>query len=247
MPQEGNTHMEERNRPDHPCKKNFTDNREFIVADSWRILRIMAEFVESFEDMNDANFKLISIFGSARTKPDEPAAMAAKKLAAMLVEAGYGVITGGGPGVMQAANHGAFEAGGDSIGLNIELPKEQQPNDFQTKSLEFRYFFTRKVCFLKYSLAVVVFPGGFGTLDEFFETMTLIQTRKINRVPLVLVGKDFWGSLVEWLEKTLLAQGMISADDMKLFKLVDTAEEALEYLLECHRYGSRGTVIEPDR
>lgn len=236
--------MEERRKPEHPSHQKFTDNHQFIVADSWRILRIMAEFVESFEAMGGQDPKMVSIFGSARTPEDAPDALEAKKLAGMLSGAGYGIITGGGPGVMMAANRGACEAGGNSIGLNIELPHEQMPNNYQTQKLDFRYFFTRKVCFLKYSLAIIVFPGGFGTLDEFFETMTLTQTHKINRVPLILVGRSFWGGLLEWIEKTMLARGMISPEDLKLYKLVDSAEEAYEYLLEAHRYGSHGTVVD---
>ncbi len=224
------------------CMQPFSDNHGFIASDSWRILRIMAEFINSFETMNSLPLKMVSIFGSARTDEDAHDAKEASKLASLLVKNGYGVITGGGPGIMGAANQGAHDAGGPSVGLNIELPKEQRPNSHQTHSLSFRYFFTRKVCFLKYSLAVIVFPGGFGTLDEFFEVMTMIQTRKINRVPLILVGKGFWKGLLEWFRHTLAERNMIAPEDLSIYKVVDSAEEALAYLLECHRYGYQCTV-----
>ncbi len=238
---------------EHPCQRGFADNHGFIGCsnergsigvDSWRIFRIMSEFVDSFESMSDLPDKMVSIFGSARTPLDAPEAQEARKLAGMLVKAGYGVITGGGPGIMGAANLGADEAGGVSVGLNIELPMEQHPNPHQTKAISFRYFFTRKVCFLKYSLALIVFPGGFGTLDEFFETLTMIQTRKINRVPVIMVGPEYWNGLLEWVKGTMLTEGMISAEDLKLFKVVSTADEALAYLQECHQFGWQGTVIQ---
>ncbi len=232
------------NEKEHPCKVGFSNNYEFVATDSWRIFRIMAEFVDSFEEMGEVAPQLVSVFGSARLHLDSPMAQEAKKLSELLVKSGYGVITGGGPGIMGAANMGAFEAGGDSVGLNIELPMEQHPNKYQTKSLNFRYFFTRKVCFLKYSLAIIAFPGGFGTLDEVFESLTLVQTRKINRIPVILVGKSYWEGLIEWVKKAPLELAMIDKEDLELFKLVDTAEEAMEYLLECHRYGRMGTVID---
>ena len=231
-----------RNHDGAVCGQQFSDNHGFIGSDSWRILRIMAEFVDSFDTMNSLPLKMVSIFGSARTDKDAPDAQEASRLATLLVKNGYGVITGGGPGIMGAANHGAHKAGGVSVGLNIELPMEQRPNPHQTHCLDFRYFFTRKVCFLKYSLAVVVFPGGFGTLDEFFEVMTMTQTRKINRVPLILVGRDFWKGLLDWFQNSLVKRGMISPGDLSLYKVVDNADEALAYLLECHRYGFQSTV-----
>ncbi len=231
-----------RNHDGATCGQQFSDNHGFIGADSWRILRIMAEFVDSFDTMNSLPLKMVSIFGSARTDKNAPDAEEASRLATLLVKNGYGVITGGGPGIMDAANRGAYKAGGVSVGLNIELPKEQRPNQHQTHCLDFRYFFTRKVCFLKYSLAVVVFPGGFGTLDEFFEVMTMTQTRKINRVPLILVGHDFWKGLLDWFQNSLVKRGMISPEDLSLYKVVDNADEALAYLLECHRYGFQSTV-----
>ena len=217
-------------------------NRDFMPADSWRILRIMSEFVESFDSMGCHDRMLVSVFGSARTAETDEDYVSARKLGKLLVNSGYGVITGGGPGIMEAASRGAFEAGGLSIGLNIELPMEQHPNPYQTLSLSFRYFFVRKVCFLKYSTAVIVYPGGFGTLDEISEVLTMVQTGKINMIPIIFVDKDFWGGVVNWFKDSLVSKGMISPEDTELFHLVDTAEEAVNYLRDCHRYGRRGTV-----
>ncbi|MBE6393577.1 MAG: TIGR00730 family Rossman fold protein [Lentisphaerae bacterium] len=220
----------------------LNNNSEFIPADSWRILRIMSEFVDSFDYMARMPEMLVSVFGSARTKEDNPLYAEARNTGKLLVDAGYGVITGGGPGIMEAASRGAFEAGGTSIGLNIELPMEQHPNTYQTDSLSFRYFFVRKVCFLKYSTALIVYPGGFGTLDELSEVLTMVQTNKINMVPIVFVGKKFWQGFIDWTQNTLLEEGMISPEDMNLFKVVDSGKEAVDWLVECHRYGRRGTV-----
>ena len=219
-----------------------SNNPDFIPADSWRILRIMSEFVDSFDYMARMPEMLVSVFGSARTKEDNPLYAEARNTGKLLVDAGYGVITGGGPGIMEAASRGAFEAGGTSIGLNIELPMEQHPNTYQTDSLSFRYFFVRKVCFLKYSTALIVYPGGFGTLDELSEVLTMVQTHKINMVPIIFVGKKFWQGFIDWTQNTLLEEGMSSPDDMNLFKVVDSGKEAVDWLVECHRYGRRGTV-----
>ena len=208
-------------------------NQDFLQDEPWRVFRIMAELVEAIEDMSKQG-PLVSIFGSARTKPENADYQSAEKLAKLLTDFGYGVLTGGGPGIMEAGNKGAFENGGNSVGLNIKLPMEQQPNPYQKASLDFWYFFIRKLCFLKYSSAVVIYPGGFGTLDEMSETLTLIQTNKINPVPLVLVDKKFWGPLLDWFKNTLLAEGMISEEDLDLFVVVDTPEEAMEYIRECH-------------
>ncbi|MBR2372646.1 MAG: TIGR00730 family Rossman fold protein [Lentisphaeria bacterium] len=213
-----------------------------MPADSWRILRIMSEFVESFDRMIGIKQLHVSVFGSARTPEDNVFYKSARELGGLLVKSGYGVITGGGPGIMEAASKGAFEAGGSSVGLNIELPMEQHPNPFQNESLSFRYFFVRKVCFLKYSSAVIVYPGGFGTMDELSEVLTMVQTGKINMIPIILVGSSFWGGLCDWFKKQLVADGMISPDDLNLFKVVDTAEEAVAFLEDCHRYGRRSTV-----
>ena len=221
---------------------SYGNNLDFMPAESWRILRIMSEFVESFDRMGNSKQLHVSVFGSARTPAGSPSYNAAVEVGRLLVKAGYGVITGGGPGIMEAASKGAFEAGGRSVGLNIELPMEQFPNSYQNESLSFRYFFVRKVCFLKYSSAVIVFPGGFGTLDELSEVLTMVQTGKINMIPIIFVGKDFWSGMVSWFKDQLAADGMISPEDMNLFKVVDTAEEAVNYLEECHRYSRRSSV-----
>lgn len=218
----------------HPSHCRFADNHDFI-GDAWRIMRIMAEFIDSFEEMSEQPPKLASVFGSARLGEDNKYFRDAERLAGLLVENGYGVITGGGNGIMGAGNRGAFKAGGTSIGLNIALPHEQKPNKFQTLAMRFRYFFTRKVCFLKYSTAIIVYPGGFGTLDECFESLTLIQTRKINRIPVILVGHEFWDGLVEWIKAALLKNTLISEEDLELFKVVKDADAAMAYLLECHK------------
>ena len=227
-----------------PEPMHYGENYNFVRTDTWRLFRIMSEFVESFEEMGEIPGRLVSVFGSARLKKNSPEYKEAKKLGELLVKAGYGVITGGGPGIMEAASRGAFEAKGTSIGLNIELPMEQNPNKYQTQSLFFRYFFVRKVCFLKYSTAIVVYPGGFGTLDELSEVLTMVQTGKINMVPIIFVDKKFWGGMIDWFKNSLVAEGMIDKADLELFHLVDTAEEAVAYLQECHRYGRRGTVRE---
>ena len=221
---------------------NYGNNLDFMPAESWRILRIMSEFVESFDRMGNAKQLHVSVFGSARTPEESGHYKEAVKVGELLVKAGYGVITGGGPGIMEAASKGAFEAGGRSVGLNIELPMEQYPNPYQNESLSFRYFFVRKVCFLKYSSAVIVFPGGFGTLDELSEVLTMVQTGKINMIPIIFVGSQFWNGLVSWFKEQLAGDGMISPGDVNLFKVVDTAEEAVSYLEECHRYSKRSSV-----
>src|SRR5256714_649139 len=189
------------------------------VNDTWRIFRIMAEFVEGFEVMAAVG-RAVSIFGSARTRPDDPMYRAAEETARLLAKAGFAVITGGGPGIMEAANKGAFEAGGDSIGLNITLPQEQEANKYQTISLDFHYFYARKVMFVKYASAFVCFPGGYGTLDEFFETITLVQTLKVEAFPIILYGSEFWSGLVRWLRKTVIAE-YADAEDIEIFRIVD--------------------------
>jgi uncharacterized protein (TIGR00730 family) len=198
--------------------------------ETWRIFRIMAEFVEAFETLSSLK-QAVSIFGSARTKPHEPPYQQAEQMGRLLVQRGFDIITGGGPGIMEAANKGAFEAGGTSVGLNISLPHEQYANHYQNVSMVFHYFFCRKVMFVKYALGMVCFPGGFGTLDEFFETMTLIQTEKVPRYPVVLIGRAFWTPLADWLRTTLLKPyATINADDLDLFKITDDLAEAAEFL-----------------
>ena len=216
---------------------------EFTKGDSWRVFRIMAEFIDTFETM--AKYKdLVPIFGSARLKPDSPAYQDCVRLGELLADAGYGVLSGGGPGIMEAANKGAWQRKGVSVGLNIKLPMEQHENLYQTESLEFRYFFIRKVCFMKYSVAVVAYPGGFGTLDEISEALTLVQTNKVNRVPVVFVGKACWSPLIPWVKNTLLEQGMISAGDMDLFYLADNADEACEYIKAWHAKNGRESTVQ---
>ena len=214
----------------------------FLNMDAWRIMRVMGEFVESFDYMARIQEMLVSVFGSARTPEGSELYESAREVGKLLVKSGYGVVTGGGPGIMEAASRGAFEAKGRSVGLNIELPMEQHPNPYQTDSLTFRYFFIRKVCFLKYSTAVIVYPGGFGTLDELSEVLTMLQTEKINMIPLILVGKKFWHGFLRWVNGAMVENGVISPEDVELFKVVDSAQEAVDYLCECHRYGPHGTM-----
>jgi uncharacterized protein (TIGR00730 family) len=199
---------------------------DVLGADTWRVFRIMAEFVEGFESLADIG-PAVTIFGSARTKPDDPNYLAAERLAGLLAKSNFAVITGGGPGIMEAGNKGALEAGGKSIGCNITLPLEQEANRYQTTSLDFHYFYVRKVMFVKYATAFVCFPGGYGTLDEFFETITLIQTLKIEALPLILYGSDYWGGLIDWIQKTLKPR-FIDGEDTDIFRLVDTPEQAIK-------------------
>lgn len=204
---------------------------EIKTNDSWAIFKIMAEFVEGYEKLSKIG-PCVSIFGSARTKPGEKYYELSEEIAFKLTQNGYGVITGGGPGIMEAGNKGAYRGKGTSVGLNIELPFEQHDNPWidKDKNLEFDYFFVRKVMFVKYSQGFIVMPGGFGTLDELFEAITLIQTNKIGRFPIVLVGSSFWSGLLDWIKNTLLEQGNISKSDLKLFRIVDSADEAIEHL-----------------
>jgi len=204
---------------------------EFTHTDTWRVFRIMGEFVEGFDELATIT-RGVSIFGSARTQPDNPQYKAAQETAALLARAGYAVITGGGPGIMEAANRGAFEAGGLSIGCNIELPFEQKPNPYLTRSLTFKYFFVRKTMFVKYSTAFIIFPGGFGTLDELFESLTLIQTRKIKNFPVVLFGSAYWKGMVEWVRELMLGEGKIRKADLRMLNLTDSPEEVVEIVVK---------------
>ena len=199
----------------------------FTHTDPWRVFRIMGEFVEGFDDMASLN-RAISIFGSARSKPDDPDYKAAQETAALLAVEGFAVITGGGPGIMEAANRGAFEAGGISVGCNIELPFEQRPNPYQTKSLTFKYFFVRKMMFVKYSLGFIIFPGGFGTFDELFEALTLIQTRKIRNFPIILFDSKYWTGMLNWLRDVVLAEGKISEIDFQMIHIADSPAEVVQ-------------------
>jgi len=210
-------------------KKNWN---EIKINDSWAIFKIMGEFVNGFERMSSIG-PCVTIFGSARTKPDDEYYQLAVKIAQKITQHGYGIITGGGPGIMEAGNKGAHLAGGTSVGLNIDLPFEQHDNPYidGDKSLDFDYFFVRKVMFVKYSQGFVVMPGGFGTLDELFEAITLIQTNKIDKFPIILVGSQFWGGLMEWIRETLLTSNSnISAGDLDLIHIVDSADEVIVIL-----------------
>lgn len=204
---------------------------EIRTNDSWAIFKIMAEFVDGFERLGKIG-PCVSIFGSARTKEDHKSYKLAESIAFELTQNGYGVVTGGGPGIMEAGNRGAARGKGTSVGLNIELPFEQHDNPYidSDKSLDFDYFFVRKVMFVKYSQGFVVMPGGFGTLDELFEAITLIQTKKIGKFPIVLVGKDYWSGLFEWIKNTMLKEGNISPNDLDLISIVDTEDEVLEVI-----------------
>ena len=203
---------------------------EFTHTDTWRVFRIMGEFVEGFDDLATIT-RGVSIFGSARTLADSPQYKAAQETAAQLARAGYAVITGGGPGIMEAANRGAFEAGGLSIGCNIELPFEQSSNPYLTRSLKFKYFFVRKTMFVKYSTAFIIFPGGFGTLDELFESLTLIQTRKIKNFPVVLFGSAYWAGMLDWIKGLMLSEGKITETDLRLLHVTDSPAEAVEIVV----------------
>jgi uncharacterized protein (TIGR00730 family) len=204
--------------------------QDFTQTDPWRIFKIMGEFVDGFDDLARIP-PGISIFGSARIGPESEHYQAAVETGRLLAKAGYAVITGGGPGIMEAGNKGALEAGGISIGCNIELPFEQAPNPYQTISLTFNYFFVRKVMFVKYATAFIIFPGGFGTMDELFEALTLIQTRKIRNFPVVLFGSEYWSGLVKWIKETMIGQGTISPEDLDLLIVTDSPEEAVQAVI----------------
>lgn len=211
-------------------QKDWSDIK---ASDSWQIFRIMSEFVDGFERMARIG-PCVSIFGSARTKPENPFYKLAEEIAYKLTLEGYGVITGGGPGIMEAANKGARKGNGKSVGLNIELPFEQKPNEFidLDKSINFHYFFVRKTIFLKYSQGFIALPGGFGTMDELFESLTLVQTHKIGEFPVVLVGKKYWQGLIEWIKATMVAAGNVNESDLDYFHIVDTADEAVKVITE---------------
>ena len=199
------------------------------IEESWRIFRIMAEFVDAIETLSKVKHA-VSIFGSARTEPDDPYYQKAETLARLLAEKGFGVITGGGPGIMEAANKGAAEAGGQSVGMNIRLPLEQKPNPYANISIDYKYFFIRKVMFVKYAMAYVILPGGFGTMDELFEALTLIQTKRIKPFPVILMGSEYWKGLVDWLRKTMLRDNKISPEDLELFQIIDDPDEVVKHI-----------------
>ena len=224
--------------------KTTTDERlldrrgpsDWVHTDPWRVLRIQAEFVEGFGLLAELG-PAVSVFGSARTARGTTEYEQAERIAAGLAAAGYAVITGGGPGIMEAANKGAVSANGVSVGLGIELPIEMGLNDYVEVGLEFRYFFVRKTVFIKYSQAFVVLPGGFGTLDELFEALTLVQTGKITRFPIVLVGRHYWSGLLSWINEALLADGKVSAGDPQLVQVADDPAEVIQIILDAHQAG----------
>jgi uncharacterized protein (TIGR00730 family) len=206
--------------------------RPDLTTDAWRVFRIMGEFVEGFDTLARLG-PAVSIFGSAREKPSTPYYQAAEETARRLAQAGFAVITGGGPGIMEAANKGALEAGGDSVGCNIELPFEQGMNEYVRVAINFRYFFVRKTMFVKYAEAFVIFPGGFGTMDELFEALTLIQTGKVRDFPVVLFGREYWQGLVDWLRGRMLVDGKIAAGDLDLMVVTDSPQEAVAVIIDC--------------
>jgi uncharacterized protein (TIGR00730 family) len=217
---------------------------DLAKSDTWRVFRIMAELVEGFEALSNLG-PAVTIFGSARLEPGSPYYIKCLKVAEHLAKDGFAVISGGGPGIMEAANKGAQKGNGASVGLNIELPSEQMPNPFQDVRVEFRYFFVRKLMFVKYAVGYIIFPGGFGTMDELFEALTLIQTKKIRGFPVVLVGKDYWEGLIDWMKQTMLAMGNISPEDLDLMHIVDEPEEVCAIINK--RYKDRVGGIHKDR
>ena len=202
----------------------------FKAGDSWRLFKIMSEFVDGFDSLASVGRPAVSIFGSARLTENDPYYQLAVEVGKRLGEAGYAIMTGGGPGIMEAGNRGASEAGAPSIGLNIHLPFEQEPNRYANLPLEFRYFFVRKVMLIKYAMAFICMPGGFGTMDELFEAITLIQTKRIKSFPIVLVGSNHWSGLVEWMEQSLLESGSISEDDLHIFQVMDSADDIVKFI-----------------
>ena len=207
---------------------------DFTKEDPWRIFRIMSEFVDGFEELSNIK-EAVTIFGSARFKPDNKYYKLAVDTAHLMAKNGYSVITGAGPGIMEGANKGAKDADGDSIGLNILIPTAQKPNKYVTRSVEFKYFFCRKVMFAKYTKAFIVFPGGFGTLDELFEGITLVQTQRIDPIPVILVGSEYWEDMIKWIETTLLDNDAIEKQDLSIFSVVNTPQEILAKIREFYK------------
>jgi uncharacterized protein (TIGR00730 family) len=214
------------------------ERRAFTKTDSWRVLRIMGEFVEGFDTLSDV-YNAVTIFGSARTLPDDPYYVKAVETARLLAEEGFPIITGGGPGIMEAANRGCQEGNGLSIGCNIELPFEQGLNTYVERAIHFRYFFVRKTMFVKYSTAFIVFPGGYGTMDELFEALTLIQTGKVRHFPVILFGRAYWKGMAEWLQERVAGEGKIATTDLDLFHLTDTAREAIAIIRQARESRTR--------
>jgi uncharacterized protein (TIGR00730 family) len=199
------------------------------IDESWRVFRIMAEFVDAIEELSQIKHA-VSIFGSARGTPLDAYYQKTEQLARLLAQEGFSVITGGGPGIMEAANKGATEGGGTSVGMNIHLPFEQTPNPYANVRIDYKYFFIRKVMFVKYAMAYVILPGGFGTMDELFEALTLIQTKRIKSFPVILMGSDYWSGLIDWIKKTMLREGKISPEDIDLFQVIDEPENVVKHI-----------------
>lgn len=214
---------------------------EYKTSDSWRVFRIMGEFVDGFDNLATIT-RGVSIFGSARTRDGDVMYNAARETARLLAEKGFEIITGGGPGIMEAGNRGAFESGKVSVGCNIELPFEQMPNPYQTKSLSFKYFFVRKTMFIKYSNAYIIFPGGFGTMDELFEALTLIQTKKIRNFPVVLFGSQYWQGMLQWITTTMLNERYINEEDLSLIHLTDSPQDAVDFIVRTAGQAAGGEV-----
>ncbi|HBT97552.1 MAG TPA: TIGR00730 family Rossman fold protein [Desulfobulbaceae bacterium] len=212
-----------------PEREHILDSTK--SSNSWRMFRIMGEFIEGFDLLSRLEVPAVTIYGSARTAPGSPYYLMTEQIAYDLAKAGYGIITGGGPGLMEAANKGAAEGGGFSIGLNIDLPHEQMPNPYANVPIEFKYFFVRKMMFMKYATGFICMPGGLGSLDELFESLTLIQTKRADPFPVVLVGSQFWSGLINWFKDTLLAHGTIAAGDLEIFTVLDEPQEVVEYIL----------------
>lgn len=224
-------------------KKRFPKERstDFVSEDPWRVFRIMSEFVDGFEELAQVKHA-VSIFGSSRTRPTDTYYKLAEKIGFNLARTGYAVITGAGPGIIEAANKGAKKGGGESIGLNIEVPVVQAPNPYVTHLLSFRYFFCRKVMFAKYAKAFVVFPGGFGTMDEFFEALTLIQTQRIDPFPVILIGEEFWGGLIDWLDKKICQEDRADKEDLRLFTVIDDPDAIVPFI---HKFYKKRSLKNP--
>ena len=226
---------------DEKLLQSPSDVHDFTRSDPWRVMRIMGEFIEGFDNLHDVD-RGVSIFGSARTHPDDPQYQAAQEVSRLLAEAGFAIITGAGPGIMEAANKGARLGGGKSVGCNIELPFEQGANPYVDTLVNFRYFFVRKTMFIKYSNAFIIFPGGFGTLDEAFEALTLIQTGKIYQFPIILFGRHYWAGLIRWLQSRVLSEGKISPGDLDLMLLTDDPREAAEAVIQAWKSQQKGGI-----
>jgi len=222
------------------------ERRAFVKTDSWRVLRIMGEFVEGFDTLSDV-YNAVTVFGSARTTPEDPYYEKAVETARMLAQEGFPIITGGGPGIMEAANRGAQEGNGLSIGCNIELPFEQGLNPYVERAINFRYFFVRKTMFVKYSTAFIVFPGGYGTMDELFEALTLIQTGKVKHFPVILFGEEYWAGLVEWLRDRVAGEGKIATTDLRLLTVTDSPREAVATVRQARERRTQAFPVESQR